>query len=63
MLRKNAYPYEYGWEKFSETQLPKKDFYRHLDMEDINDADYAHAKKICKDFEMKNLWEYQDLYV
>ena len=55
MLRKKAYPYEYGWEKFSETPLPKKDFYRHLDMEDISDADYAHAKKICKDFEMKNL--------
>ena len=32
LLRKNAYPYECGWEKFSETPLPKKDFYRHLDM-------------------------------
>ena len=42
MLRKKAYPYEYGWEKFSET--PRKDFYRHLGMEDISDADYAHAK-------------------
>ena len=32
-------------------------------MEDITDADYAHAKRICKDFEMKNLGEYYDLYV
>ena len=34
------------WEKFNEKLLPKKeDFYSHLNMEDIADADYAHAKK------------------
>ena len=32
-------------------------------MEDITDADYAHAKKVSKDFETKNLEEYHDLYV
>ena len=32
-------------------------------MEDIADADYTHAKRVCKDFQMKNLGEYQDLYV
>ena len=32
-------------------------------MKDITDADYAHAKGICKDFEIKNLEEYHDLYV
>ena len=32
-------------------------------MEDITDADYAHAKRICKDFEIKNVGEYHDLYV
>ena len=32
-------------------------------MEDITDADYAHAKRVCKDFEIKNLGEYYDLYV
>ena len=32
-------------------------------MEDITDADYAHAKRVCKDFEIKNLGEYHDLYV
>ena len=31
-------------------------------MEDITDADYAHAKRVCKDFELKNLGEYYDLY-
>ena len=30
------------WEKLSETLLPEKDdFYSHLNMEDITDADYA----------------------
>ena len=32
-------------------------------MEDIADADYAHAKRVCKDFEIKNLGEYRNLYV
>ena len=32
-------------------------------MEDITDADYAHAEVVCKYFEMKNLGEYHDLYV
>ena len=31
-------------------------------MEDITDADYSHAKKFCKDFELKNLGEFHDLY-
>ena len=32
-------------------------------MEDINDADQAHAKRICKDFEIKKLGDYNNLYV
>ena len=52
------------WEKLSETLLPEKeDFYSHLNMEDITDADYAHAKRVSKDFEIKNLGEYHNLYV
>ena len=52
------------WEKRNETSLPEKeDFYSHLNMEDITDADYAHGKRVCKDFEIKNLEEYHDLYV
>ena len=27
-------------------------------MEDITDADYSLAKKVCKDFEIKNLGEF-----
>ena len=33
----------------------EKDFYSHLNMEDVIDADYAHPKRVCKDFEIKNL--------
>ena len=51
------------WAKFSETLIGKEDFYSHLNMEDITDPDYAHAKRVCKDFEIKNLGEYHDLYV
>ena len=32
-------------------------------MEDITDADYTHAKRVCKEFEIKNLRKYHDLYV
>ena len=32
-------------------------------MEDITYADYTHAKRVCKAFEIKNLSEYHDLYV
>ena len=31
--------------------------------EDITDADYTHSKRVCKDFEIKKLGEYHDLYV
>ena len=49
--------------KFNETTLPEKEeFYNNLNMEDITDEDYMHGKRVCKDFEMKNLGEYHDLY-
>ena len=32
-------------------------------MEDINDADYAHTKRVCKDLKLRNLGDYHDLYV
>ena len=32
-------------------------------MEDTTDADYTYTKRVCKDFEIKNLEEYPDLYV
>ena len=58
MLRKDVYPYEYmdDWEKLDETLLfEKEDFYSHLNMKDITDADDAHTKRVCKDFEISTI--------
>ena len=45
----------YEWlGKIQWTSLPETEhFYDHLNMEDITDADYAHAKRVCKEFEEK----------
>ena len=66
LLRKGVYPYEYtdSWERFDETSLPdKRAFYRSLNMENISGVDYRHANKIFKEFKLKNLGDYHDLYV
>ena len=39
------------------------DFYSKLNLEDISDAYYEHAKKVWEVFRIKNLGEYHDLYV
>ena len=65
-MRKGLYHDECmdDWEKIDETSLPEKDnFYSHLNMENITDADYALGKRVCKQFEIKNLGEYHALYV
>ena len=56
-LQKGVHPYEYmnDYVKINETSLPeKKDFYSNLTIGDITDADYAHGKRVCKNFEQKN---------
>ena len=66
MLRKIVYPYEYihDWEKFNETTLPEKEeFYSNLNIEEITDTDYMHVNIACKDYEIKNVGEYHDLYI
>ena len=40
-----------------------KKLYRNLNMEDITDADYMHAKGVCRDFETKNLGQYHYFYL
>ena len=48
MLPESVYPYEHRDDsgKFNKISLPEKeDFYSHLNMEDIADADYVHDKK------------------
>ena len=64
LFRKGVYPYEYmdEWEEFTETSLPEE-FYSNLNMEDITDADYMYTKRICQDFEIKNIGEYHTICI
>ena len=65
-LRKGVYSDDYmsSWERFNEAALPEKaKVYNNLNMEDTTDVDYVHVKRIYKDFEIKNLGEYHDLYL
>ena len=54
MLGKNLMKHNY---------LKKEDFYSHLNMEDIIDADCTYIKTVYKHFEINNLGEYHDFYV
>ena len=52
------------WKKFNETTLPEKEeLYSNLNINEITDVDYRHGKRVCKDFELKRLIEYHDLYL
>ena len=47
-----------------EISSPKKEvFYSNLNMEEIKDSYYNHAKRACKYFKIKNLGKYDDLYL
>ena len=66
LLGKGVYPYEYmdSWERLVETSLPDKEtFYSSLNLEDITDVDYRHAKRVFENLSNKNLGDYHDLYV
>ena len=52
-----------GKSSIKQLYLEMKDFYSHLNMEDITDADFARTKKNYKGFEIKNLGIYHHLYV
>ena len=53
-----------GIEKFSEEKLPAKEaFYSKLNDCGVSDEDYDHAKNVWKEFEVKNMGEYHDLYL
>ena len=53
-----------SFENFNETSLPDKEaFYSNLNMEDITDVDYRHAKGVFKNLSNKNLGDCHDLYV
>ena len=66
LLRKGVYPYEYmdNFNRFDENTLSsKEEFYSNLNMSNISDKDYEHAKKVWNRLIISNLGEYHDLYV
>ena len=66
LIKKGIYPYEYmnSWDKFNETKLPRKDkFYSNLNMTGVSDKEYEHACKVWKEFGVKNMDDYHDLYL
>ena len=66
LARKGIYPYDYmnGIEKFSEETLPTiEEFYSKLNDNNISEEDFDHAQRIWKEFGVKNLGEYHDLYL
>ena len=64
--RKGVYPYEYvnSWDRFNETQPPPIDaFYSNLNMSSISEEDYQHAQRVWKEFGIRDLGDYHDLYL
>ena len=66
MTKKGVYPYDYmdSFEKFEESRLPNKEnFFSIMNNEHISDEDYQHAKNVWKEFGLKTMGEYHDLYL
>ena len=66
LTRKGVYPYEYvnSWDRFEETQPPPLSaFYSNLNMSSISEEDYQHAQKVWEEFGIRDLGNYDDLYL
>ena len=66
LTRKGVYPYEYinSWDRFEEAQLPSISvFYSNLNMSSISEEDYLHAQRVWKEFGIRDLGDYHDLYL
>ena len=53
-----------SWDKFNEGKLPGKDkFYSNLCMSGVGDSEYEHARNVWREFKIRNMGEYHDLYL
>ena len=53
-----------SWDTFEETALPpSSSFYSKLNMSGVSDKDYEHTCKVWREFGIRNLGEYHDLYL
>ena len=53
----------YSFEKFNHQLPPKEAFYSQLNETEISEEDFQHAQKVWKEFEMKTMQEFHDLYL
>ena len=52
------------WDKFKEMKLPPREaFYSKLNMSGVGNEDYEHVNRVWKEFGLKDLGEYHDLYL
>ena len=52
-----------SWDKFEEIQfLPIEAFYSNLNMSNVSDDDYQYMQHVWKEFGIRNLGDYHDLY-
>ena len=66
LIRKGIYPYEYidSRDKLKETSLPSiKRFYSNLNMSGVSNAECEHACNVWREFGIRNMGEYHDLYL
>ena len=66
LVKKGIYLYEYmsSWDRFEKTILPPKEaFYNKLNMVGVSSENYEHARSVWKEFGIRNLGEYHDLYL
>ena len=53
-----------SWDRFKETSLPSiESFYSNLNMSGVSEMDYEHAHKVWREFGIRNMGEYHDLYI
>ena len=53
-----------SWDRFKETSLPSiESFYSNLNMSGVSEMDCKHAHKVWREFGIRNMGEYHDLYL
>ena len=66
LTRKGVYSYENmtSWDRFEDTELPPiESFYSSLNMSGVSESDYKHAQRVWEEFRIRNIGDYQDLYL
>ena len=64
LIRKGIYEYMTDWDKFKEMKLPPREaFYSKLNTAGVREGDYEQANRTWKEFGLKDLGEYHDLYL